>query len=141
MASLSNFWRNSESIRFQSPTKVELEFFCLENNAFPKSVFSDTSKTVLFFPVQKFTSNSRYSFSKTPKTKIDWSTFFWKVNMLILIKSLWTRRIQLWKPCRIFYFAFWNFVCQNPKRNDGNNFSFREKNFGYEFPLDKYISV
>ena len=92
-------------------------------------------------PGEKYTSSFRHSFSKTPKTKIDWSTLFWKLNMLILIKILWTYRINLWKPCRKFYSASWNFVRQKPKLKDGNVFSFKEKNFSYDVALDKYKSM
>ena len=56
-----------------------------------------------------------------------------KINMRFLIKSIWTRRIQLWKPCRNIYSAFWNFVCQNPKRNVGNIYYFKKKTSAMTF--------
>ena len=93
-------------------------------------------------PTKHFTSSFRYSSSKTPKTTIPWNTlFFWKINLLNMIKIIWTRRIELWKPFRNFYSAFWSFVCQNPKKNDGNIFSLKMKNLGYDLPLDKNNSV
>ena len=115
--------------------------FLFKKICFSKKRFQDTSNTVLavlrkilyqvfgIFPV------------KLRKQRLIEIHFFWKVNMLILIITLWTRRIQLLKRLRNFYTGFWNFVCQNPKKNDGNIFSFKVKNFSYDVPLDKYNSV
>ena len=140
MASLLSIWQKSESISFQSPTMVEIENFCLEKYSLPKKVTSDTSNTVL-----AILSKNSYKFSDILSVKLRKKILieihrFSETNMLILIKFLWTRRTQLWKPCRNFYSAVWNFVCQNPKRSDRNIFCFKEKNFGYDVPLDKKIS-
>ena len=141
MASLSIIWQKSESISFQSPTMVELEIFCFEKYALPKNVSSDTSNTVL--PIL---SENLYQFSNILSVKLRKEILieihcFSETNMLILIKILRTRRKQLWKPCRNFYSAIWTFVRQNPERNDGNLFCFQEKNFGYDIPIDNFISV
>ena len=56
-----------------NPTMVELESFCLEKYAFPKNV-SRTRRIHLWQTWRKNYIKYPYSFSKTPKTKIDWST-------------------------------------------------------------------
>ena len=141
MASLLSIWQKSESISFQSPTMVEIENFCLEKYSLPKKVTSDTSNTVL-----AILSKNSYKFSDVLSVKLRKKILieihrFSETNMLILIKILWTRRTQLWKSCRNFYSAVWNFVCQNPKWIHGIKFCFNEKNFGYDVPLDENISV
>ena len=133
-------------------TKVRINFVSKSNNggtwdflfwkkALPKNVSSDTSNTVLAILSKNF-----YQFSDILSVKLRKEIMieiqcFFETNLLILIKILWTRRRQLWKPCRNFYSAIWTFVRQNPERNDGNLFCFQEKNFGYDIPIDKFNSV
>ena len=104
----------SYGVFVDSLTKFRINFVSKFNNGgtrdfsfkktwFSKKCFQDTSNTVLANLWKFFTSIFRYSSSKTPKTKIDSNPlFFWKINMLLLIESIWTRRIQLRKPCRNF---------------------------------------
>ena len=141
MEPLSNNWQKSESFSFRFSPLAELEIFWLKRYAFPKKSFQDTSNTDL--AILRKTLHQVFCVLpvKLRKQRLIEIHFFWKVNMLILIITLWTRRIRLLKPLRKFYTGFWNFVCQNAKKNDGNKFSFKVKNFSYDVPLDKYNSV
>ena len=117
MESLSNNWQKSESFSFRFPPMAELEFFCLKRYAFPKKVFHDTSNTVLAVLWKILHQVFGILPVKVRKQRFIEIHFFWKINMLILIITLWTCRIQLSKPLQNFYTGFWNFVCQNPKKN------------------------
>ena len=116
-------------------------FFLFKKICFSKKYFHDTSNTVLAILWKILHQVFGILPVKLRKQRLIEIHFFWKVNMLILIITLWTRRIRLLKPLQIFHTGFWNFVGQNRKKNDWNIFPFKVKNFSYDVPLDKYNSV
>ena len=96
--------------------------FLIKKLCFSKKRFQDTSNTVLAVLWKILHQVFGILPVKLRKQRFIEIHFFWKINMLILIITLWTCRIQLLKPLQNFYTGFWNFVCQNPKKIDGNIF-------------------